>query len=655
MLPAETILIIIILLVIFFILNQLIVIRIKKQLKCTTISEKWHKTIFDTVPEAIIITEARSGKIISFNSLAARTFNLKSEQTFINDIFYNAGNNRAELNIPISAKKLKGLFCSTRINNNFTFSISSTEILLNGENCILSIVRDITENIKTENALRESEQRYRELTDMLPEAVFETGPDGNFTYANKKAYELFGYESVDLNKKYSPINMVIVEEREIVKKNLHRIFTENTRLHYEYTGLHSSGRHFPILVHSTAIIRENKVAGICGIVINLTERIRIEKELQKKEKIEALGILAGGIAHDFNNLLTAIWSGLSVLKIDYPNHIEKDIINDLENAVRRGKDLTGQLLTYSKGGAPIKEITSLESIVKETAAFIMSGKKTKYEINSDDNLYTVEIDSTQISRVIQNLLINALEAMSDVGIIKINLRNKNDLRMTNSHSKKYVELIITDSGKGIPGNVRQRVFDPFFTTKQNGSGLGLATSYSIIKKHNGHIYFNTSEGNGTSFHVLIPASQKVATKKVSAENILTKVKGRILLMDDEKIILNVTQKLLEHLGYSVVLASNGDQAICSYKKALEENRKFDIVILDLTIPAGAGGKEVLSELIKIDPDINAVVSSGYSHDPVMANYKSYGFKGVICKPYNLNELSNCLSKIINSDSVSSDH
>ncbi|MDO5576522.1 MAG: PAS domain S-box protein [Fibrobacter sp.] len=651
MLSQECILICIVLFVVSFFLNRIIILRqIKKQSQNIVISDLRYKTIFNTIPEPIIITEIPSGKIVSFNPPASKLFNLKND-IHIFDIFYNT-NIDIKIDTPLSTKKLNGTF-NAKINSNLIFAITSIEIFVYGKDCILSFIRDITGDKKNEKALGESIQRYRELTDILPEAVFETGPDGFITYANPKAYELFGYTPNDLNR-ISPMEMVVESERKLVKENMQKVFTRDTRQYHEYTGLHSSGKQFPILAHATAIVRDNKAVGICGIAIDLTERIRIEKELQKNENIEALGTLSGGIAHDFNNLLTGLLSGLSVLKLNYNDYNNnKCIIDDMEQTVLRGKNLTGRLLTYSKGGAPIKETTTLDSLVKETTSYILSGKQTEYEIDIENNIFPVDIDSTQIIRVIQNLLINAVEAMSGTnGKIKITLKNKLEPNDSGSGDKKFVELIITDSGIGIPQNLHNRIFHPFFTTKSNCSGLGLPTSCSIIEKHNGKIYFETAVGKGTSFHVILPASSKDACKKPHVvECPGKKAKGRVLLMDDEKIILTVTQKLLEHLGYSVVLATNSEMAINSYKKSLEDNNKFNIVILDLTIPSGAGGKEVLAELIKIDPEVTAVVSSGYSHDPIMANYLDHGFKGFIRKPYSLDELSECLTKVMNTVSA----
>ncbi|HEX3020443.1 MAG TPA: ATP-binding protein [Chitinispirillaceae bacterium] len=504
--------------------------------------------------------------------------------------------------------------------------------------------------MKTQCALEESEQRYRELTDFLPEAIFEIDLKGDISYANKKAYDLFGYGKDDLAQFVNPLYFIIPKEHELVKVNLNRILNSSVQVHSEYTAVHKSGRQFPVMVHSTPIIRNNKIAGLCGVCIDLTERVRFEKEMFKKDKLEALGILAGGIAHDFNNLLTAIWAGVSIIKLTtHDDSEQKSIIQDVENALQRGRDLTGQLLTYSKGGAPIKEATSLELLAKETAAFTASGTQVKCEITSQQDLYSADIDSSQISQVIQNLLINAIEAMPQGGVIKISMINTDNPIVENVElpAGKYIELTVSDCGSGIPTSIQHRIYDPFFTTKQKGSGLGLATSYSIVKKHNGHIYFDTVLNKGTSFHVLLPASSKAVVQNDKCDFIPVINSGKILLMDDETVILSVTKELLCHLGYTVEIATDGETAINLYKDALLNKQKFDALILDLTIPAGMGGKETLLKLLEIDPEVKALVSSGYSNDPIMADYKNYGFKGVITKPYNIKELSISLQQVLN--------
>ncbi len=634
---------------IFSIINHIALKRIRGWVESVFLSEKRFQTIFEHAPEAIVICESSSGLVISANPLAFELLDIGIEPVSILQKIVPSDPEIPELELPLSSSTLKGLFYRDCVEEVHILSVSSEEMLFKGKSCLVSFLKDISDLINTKNAFEESEQRYRELTDFLPEAVFETDNNGNFTYCNKKAFELFGYNPDDLSKKFTPLDMIIPEHREKVKANIIRILNNDPKFHNEYTALHKSGKEFPVLLHSTPIIRQNRVTGMRGICVDLTDRVRFEKEIIEKDKLEALGILAGGIAHDFNNLLTAIWAGVSIFKINNIDNPDlSNILNDIENALQRGRDLTGQLLTYSKGGAPIKEATSLESLVKETAAFTISGTLVKCDISSQDNLYSADVDSTQISQVIQNLLINAIEAMPQGGVIKISMTNEDNpsVKDVQLPPGKYIKLTVCDCGKGISPEIQQRIFDPFFTTKAKGSGLGLATSYSIIKKHNGHLFVESILNKGTSFHILLPASTKIAVKHKKTGSILAAKTGKILIMDDEPVILTVTKTLLSHLGYIVETANNGETAIEIYIKALKNNQKFDAIILDLTVPAGMGGKETMSKLLEIDPKVNGLVSSGYSNDPIMADYKSYGFKGIISKPYNVEELNKSLQSLL---------
>lgn len=633
---------------VFFLFNHFALNQLKKWAANISISENLFRTIFENAPEALIICESKSGLIVSVNSLTSSL--LKYCTGNIIDILQPA-DSKGSFELPLTSEQVKGLFTCSLSGHTLYLSVSSALIQFQNKSCIVLFLRDMTDIIKTQNALEESEQRYRELTDFLPDAVFELDLNGNITFANKRAFELFGYEASDLNHNFKAIDMVIAKDQPIAMANLKRIFSGCTQVHYEYTGVHKSGKQFPVMIHSTPIIRNNKVVGICGICIDLTDRIRFENEMLKKDKLEALGILAGGIAHDFNNLLTAIWSGFSLIRLKSESDPEKlEIIRDIENALKRGRDLTGQLLTYSKGGAPIKEAASLELLVKETAAFTTSGTHVKCKIDCQQDLYFAEVDTTQISQVIQNLLINAIEAMPQGGIVYISLSNTENPVVGNVDLSpgKFIEITVSDSGTGIPSQIQQRIFDPFFTTKPKGTGLGLATSYSIIKKHNGHIYFDSTVNTGTTFHVLLPASSSIAFNKICDDEISINATGKILIMDDEMMILTVTKQLLMYLGYSVDTASSGEAAIELYKNALENKNRYDALILDLTIPAGMGGKETIASLLKIDPQVRALVSSGYSNDPIMASYSEFGFKGVISKPYTVKELSDALRAIITS-------
>ena len=380
--------------------------------------------------------------------------------------------------------------------------------------------------------------------------------------------------------------------------------------------------------------------------ISIIEKKRMQEELQKARQIESIGLLAGGIAHDFNNILSAILLNAQIARIQKNKDIEK-YLDGIEKATYRATGLTKQLLTFSKGGAPIKEAVSIKGLLKETTEFALHGSNAGCKFSIPDDLFPIKADKAQISQVINNLVINAGQAMPEGGVIEIKAENlilgkSQDLPLKEG---KYIKISVKDSGIGIPKEEFPRIFDPYFTTKHKGNGLGLTTAYSIIKKHNGHIDVQSELGVGTTFHIYLPAPEKkMSIEKEEAEQIL-KGEGRILLMDDEEDILESAGGVLRELGYEARTAKDGDEAISLYSQA---KKPFDLVIMDLTIPGGMGGKAAIKKLLEIDPRAKVIVSSGYSNDPIMADFKNYGFCGALHKPYKIGEMSRVLHKILES-------
>ncbi|MDQ3969483.1 MAG: ATP-binding protein, partial [Thermoproteota archaeon] len=381
-----------------------------------------------------------------------------------------------------------------------------------------------------------------------------------------------------------------------------------------------------------------------------TEHRRMEEERLRAQKLESLGILAGGIAHDFNNMLTAILGNVSLAKIRMNSENKAYTrLTEAERACLRASDLTQQLLTFSKSGAPVKRIALIEDLIRESATFAIRGSKARCEYSIAEGLWLVEIDEGQISQVINNLVINADQAMPEGGEVRIvaeniSLNTEDGVLLKEG---KYVRITVQDQGIGIPQENLTKIFDPYFTTKHTGSGLGLAVVYSIIKNHGGYIGVESEVGKGTKFYIYLPAYDKAEIDKGNlVEERLIHGRGRILIMDDEQIIREVAGEMLSQIGYEVEFARDGMEAVELYKRAKECNRAFDAVIMDLTIPGGMGGREAVKKLRDIDPGIKAIVSSGYSNDPVMAEYGKYGFGGVVAKPYKIKELSEVLDRVI---------
>lgn len=401
--------------------------------------------------------------------------------------------------------------------------------------------------------------------------------------------------------------------------------------------------------------RDSKVIGVVLVFRDVTELQQMEQDRLKIKKLESLGTLAGGIAHDFNNILAAILGNinLAVLKGALDEQT-KQYLDAAEKASIRAKGLTTQLLTFAKGGAPVKESAALGDLVRESAQFVLHGSNVDCAYEIPEDLWSVHVDKGQISRVIQNLVINADHAMPMGGTITISCANCSDSEVKTEFphtSDHFVRMSISDSGIGIPANVLDRIFDPYFSTKQHGSGLGLSICHSIITRHGGGITVKSIPGVGTTFTLYLPASTEKVTKAETKKTVPKMLgKARILVMDDEAIVQDIARDMLRTLGHEVLLASNGEEAISIFRQNYESGQALDLIIMDLTIPGGMGGQEAVQKILAIDPTARIIVSSGYSNDPVMANFQKYGFVGAIVKPYTLDEMAQEVAEILSGTS-----
>jgi PAS domain S-box-containing protein len=384
-----------------------------------------------------------------------------------------------------------------------------------------------------------------------------------------------------------------------------------------------------------------------GINQDITEQKRIEEELLRAQKLESVGLLAGGIAHDFNNILTTFLGNTYMAKMEAdPEGEIFEMLCEMETASSRAQALTKQLLTFAKGGAPVKETSSIEEIVTESSIFVLRGSKSTCEFSIKEDLWPVDVDVGQISQVINNMVMNADQALPDGGTVQVALENltvedKYDLPIKPG---RYVRISIADQGQGIKKENISKVFDPFFTTKSEGSGLGLATSYSIIKKHDGHIRVESEFGEGTTFQIYLPASERRAKKREEDNLILGS--GRILVMDDEAPLRRMIGRMLKKLGYEPDFSEDGAEAIETFRAAKDTGKLYDAVILDLTVPGGMGGKEAVKKILEIEPEAKVIVSSGYSDDLALAEFKQYGFKTILPKPYEPQSMSKVLNEVI---------
>ena len=506
-----------------------------------------------------------------------------------------------------------------------------------------SIGQDITGRMRAVEALQESEKKFRELAELMPEMIFETDVNGNLTYVNQNAFGLFLYTQEEFANGLNALDMLVGEDRERAEKNIRMILGGEDHGLTEYTAVRKDGTTFPVLIHSLPIYRDGKPAGLRGSIIDISEKKRLESELIQAQKMEAVGTLAGGIAHDFNNLLTGIQGTASLMLLDIDStHPFYEKIRNVEQYVRNGAALSRQLLGFARSEKTDVTPTNLNVLMGQIADMFGRTKK-EITVNSAacDDLWTSEVDRAQIEQVILNLLVNAWQAMPGGGLLHLETANAvvdEELAVQYSCSAgKYVKLSVTDTGVGMDSRTKDRIFEPFFTTKEmgRGSGLGLSSAYGIVKSHDGFLNVQSTKGEGSIFEVFLPATDKCA---VSDEQAALKLKGgkeTILFVDDEPMIVETVKKMLDRLGYDVLAASNGKTAIETYKSMTE---KIDVIILDLIMP-GTGGIEVYHALTRIDPAVRILLTSGYSISPQTRKILETNGNGFLQKPFDIHELS----------------
>ena len=518
--------------------------------------------------------------------------------------------------------------------------ISNYSVLETAHNELMEAHQELECEIE---ARQEAEEHYRMLFEQSPDGVLLVDPvTRRLINFNSAAHLQLGYTRAEFAA-LSVLDINAAQSAEEVERRT-RILMEQGSSTFETVHRTKDGQLRDVLV-SLKIISADPSRPLLSIHRDITEIKKMEEELLKSQKLESLGVLAGGIAHDFNNLLTAIVGNIALASRSLePESRPATLLAESEKACLRARDLTQQLLTFAKGGAPVKELTAIAGVVQESARFALRGSGTQCIFHISDDLWSAEIDKGQISQVIHNLIINAEQAMSGGGHIQVCCANA-PVMDHGAVSEYWVRIDIKDSGIGIPPEHLKRIFDPYFTTKQKGSGLGLASSYSIIRKHRGRIEVDSTPGAGTVFHIYLPATTELVTQDLLRVDAAVSQRNRILIMDDEQIVLEVIVEMLLHLGHDVERARDGVEAIQAYQRAIAAGSRFDVVILDLTVPGGMGGKEAVKHLLQIDPGVKAVVSSGYACDTTVAEFKSYGFAGVLSKPYTLHDIEKIIAEL----------
>ena len=519
---------------------------------------------------------------------------------------------------------------------------------------------------RAEEKASEALEFNRAILSNMGEGLYTLDVDAKVTYINPageamvgwSSSELLGLSMHDAVHHHHPDGRTFPVEDCI---SLESLKAGITMTNHEDIFIRKDGTLFPVLYSSSPIMSGGKIAGLVVAFQDITDRklaeeehLRLETRIQQAQKLESIGILAGGIAHDFNNLLSALFGYIDLAREFAKKGSFNNIISSLDSALKafeRAKSLTSRLLTFSEGGFPVKKTIELSSLLKEAAEFALSGSTAKCDFSIASNLWTCDLDENQISQVIDNIMLNAKDAMPEGGIVYVRADNISaseglpDLLPGGD----YVRVSIEDRGAGISDMHLKHIFDPFFTTKEKGSGLGLPIAYSIVSKHGGTIEVNSKEGQGTTFSIYLPASKKKIEEDSRVPPKAEEPRqGKILIMDDEDMILDVERKILEQVGYRVDCVKDGDEALRIYREALQNSTPFNAVILALKVERGMGGLEALQQLLEISPSIKAIVSSRFAEDPVLQAPASYGFKGKVTKPYQAVEIREELDRVLRS-------
>ncbi len=621
-----------------------------------------YRHFFEDAPLSFLVTD-RQGCILQVNRMWLNTFGYSFCDLFgenlINFVEFNGIKNFEEFYVHLTSaqKSARGILqVMKRDGSRMTVSVHAAGVSDQEGN--LRLVNFVFNNIIEEKLALESPQLLKlkqKISDMSLHQVAELAPtaiiiycDGVIVFGNSSAANILGLSHKNELKGKRIIDYVHPDYRQ----NYRNISVEtNCNEFKEEKYICIDGKCKDV---ETALIPFNYKgrAAVYAVIRDISERKRMAEELKKVSKLEGIGLFAGRISHDFNNALAVILGNVSLSKL----HINKDNkiykrLEEIERAVCRAKDLTNRLQTFAKGGEPVRKVTCMTEVINKAVTSAMSGSRVKCYYNFTDNLFLTRIDEGQMSQVINHIIENSLQAMSQKGKIFIGAENieidKDCLTSIPLPHGKYLKISIKDQGKGIPEEIIDKIFDPFFSTKQNGNGLGLSICYSILKRHQGFISVESNIGSGTTFYLYIPALQEDIGKLYKREEKILPGKGKILVMDDEESIRTVAGEMLNVLGYKTGFARDGREAIKLYKEEKLKGKPFDAVIMDLTIPGGMGGEKAVKKLRSIDPDVKVIVSSGYFNDPVISNFDDYGFKGRVTKPYKIEEISRELYSVVN--------
>ena len=502
-------------------------------------------------------------------------------------------------------------------------------------------IRDLSERNQARAALQESAQTMKNILENTTDGFFAVDSDWKFTYLNPEAEVLLDRGREDLIgatiwEKFPDLNGSVFET------NYRKVMSDNIAVEFEASDVDGK-RWFEVHAYPSG-------GGVSVFFRDITERKRTEEERLTTSKLESLGTLAGGIAHDLNNILTVISGNIGLAQIEAPSDCGSllSFLSRAGQAAQHAAHLSSQLLTFSKGGAPLKKVASVGQLLEQSAEFSLYGSSLRADLDIAQNLWKAEIDAGQIEQVINALIINARDAMPHGGTVRVAAKNVeiDERNATLLPAGRYLKVSITDRGEGVPEDLTTKIFDPYFTTKPAASGLGLAISYSIVKKHGGLLHLESSSPDGSTFAFYLPATEgKVAPAGAKTSDKPFRFNHqRILIMDDEAAIRELTSQLLSTLGYEVTAVPDGLEAVRTYERALRQGEQFQAVILDATVRGGMGGVATIERLRGMDPHVNAIICSGYSDEAALSEFLAYGFRGALPKPFTRTELADALQR-----------
>jgi two-component system cell cycle sensor histidine kinase/response regulator CckA len=626
---------------------------------------------FQTSPDAININRLEDGMFVNINDAFTRLTGFTRKDVIgKTSLSLHIWHNPADRKKLIRGLRENGFFSNLearfrRKDGSVGYGLMSANvILLHDVPHIISVTRDISDRKEAEEALRQSEARFREMANLLPQVICETNAQGTLTYANRYAFDLFGFTSKDFEMGLNLSQMLIPEDRDRAAGAIGRILERGSSASgLEYRALRKDGSSFPVEIHFSPIIREGSAVGLRGVVVDMTERRKAEEEryrlqaqLLQAQKMESVGTLAGGIAHDFNNLLQAIMGYTQMIMIDKVQG-DRDLVElgEIEQAARKASQLTKQLLTFSRKVESKLTPVDLNQVVRQVQELIKRAIPKMIDIElhlQEQGLKVINADPAQMEQILMNLSVNARDAMPDGGKLVIETGNtilEEEFCKTHLGAVpgEYVLLTVSDTGQGMDKQTLEHIFEPFYTTKEigRGTGLGLSMVYGIVKSHGGYIICDSNQGKGTTFRIYCPAIEAGSTEEEAEREVEGEISGgnkTILLVDDEGSLRDLGKKMLETFGYTVLLADTGESAIEIYR---EMRKSISLVILDLIMP-GMGGTKCLEELHSIDSEVKVVIASGYSVNASTRETLDAVAKGFISKPYELRQMLKMVREVL---------